>query len=109
MTARLQRHRWRNAWLQVHLWLGLTLGGADALVAAHRLASILVLLIALAAAWTVRADRARAATILVCALGAFAMGVAATLRQPSLVGTVAHNAFAALLAGALAGAATARR
>jgi len=84
-------------------------GGADALVLAHRLASILVLLIALAAAWTVRADRARAATILVCALGAFAMGVAATLRQPSLVGTVAHNAFAALLAGALAGAAAARR
>lgn len=32
MTARLQRHRWRNAWLQVHLWLGLTLGGVGALL-----------------------------------------------------------------------------
>jgi hypothetical protein len=37
------------------------------------------------------------------------MGVVATLRQPSLVGTVAHNAFAALLVGALAGAAAARQ
>ncbi len=83
--------------------------GADALVSAHRLASIVVFLIALAAAWTVRADRARATTILVCALGALAMGVAATLRQPSLVGTVAHNAFAALLVGALAGAAAVRQ
>ena len=83
--------------------------GADALVSLHRLASIAVVLFALAAAWTVRADRARSATILVCALGALAMGVAATLRQPSLVGTVAHNAFAALLVASLAGAAVAKR
>jgi cytochrome c oxidase assembly protein subunit 15 len=83
--------------------------GADALIVLHRLASIAVVVLALAAAWTVRADRARAATIVVCALGALAMGVVATLRQPSLVGTVAHNAFAALLVGALAGAAAARQ
>ena len=83
--------------------------GADALIVMHRLASIAVVVLALAAAWTVRADRARAATIVVVALGALAMGVVATLRQPSLVGTVAHNAFAALLGGALAGAAAARQ
>ncbi|CAG1004449.1 hypothetical protein BURK1_03116 [Burkholderiales bacterium] len=83
--------------------------GADALVVLHRLASIAVVAFALAAAWAVRADRPRAATIAACALGALAMGVAATLRQPTLVGTVMHNAFAALVVAALAGAAAARR
>ena len=84
-------------------------GGAGALVALHRLASIAVVVLALAAAWTMRADGARASTIAACALGAFAMGVVATLHQPALVGTVMHNALAALLVASLAGAAVAKR
>ncbi len=83
--------------------------GAGALVALHRLASIAVVVLALAAAWAVRRDGSRAATIAACALGAFAMGVVATLHQPALVGTVTHNAFAALLVASLAGAAVAKR
>jgi len=83
--------------------------GADALIVMHRMTSIGVVVLALAAAWSKRGDRARAATIAVCALGALAMGVAATLRQPALVGTVLHNALAALLVAALAAAAAARR
>lgn len=84
-------------------------GGAGALVVLHRVASLAVVALALAAAWSVRADRSRAATIAACALAAFAMGVAATLAQPALAGTVIHNALAALLVGALAAAAAARR
>ena len=78
--------------------------GGDALVLLHRFTAIVVVAAALLAAWSMRVDRARAATIAACAIAALALGVAATLRQPALVATVAHNALAALLVAALASA-----
>lgn len=83
--------------------------GADALVLLHRLTAIVVVAAALLAAWSVRIDHARAAAIAACAIAALALGAAATLRQPALVATVAHNALAALLVAALASALAAPR
>ena len=75
--------------------------GAPALVALHRLASIAVAVLALAAGWRVRDDRKLAAAIVLATLAAVAMGVATTLLQPSVALTGAHNACAALLVAAL--------
>ena len=79
--------------------------GGAALIVLHRLLSIAVVVLALAAAFAARADRVVAAVIAASALAAAAMGAVATLAQPSLVATQLHNAFAALLVAALAAAA----
>lgn len=79
--------------------------GAAALVVLHRLLAIVALLVTFVAAWSVRRQRWLAAAIVVASLGAALSGVAAALAQPSLAATLAHNAFAAFLAAALAVAA----
>lgn len=76
--------------------------GAAALVALHRHASIAIVLLALAAAFAARRRRALALAIASTAVLAASFGIGATLAQPSLALTVAHNAAAALLAAALA-------
>jgi len=83
--------------------------GSPALVMLHRLLSIAVLVLALAAAWSSRSSRRLAWAIAGTALGAAAMGAAATLAQPSLAATLAHNALAACLVASLAAAAFRRR
>jgi len=82
--------------------------GGDALIVVHRLASIAVVALAFAVAWALRAQRAIALSVAAAALAALAMGVATTLRQPSLAFTFAHNACAALLIASLATAAARR-
>ncbi|MFO1283607.1 MAG: COX15/CtaA family protein [Burkholderiales bacterium] len=79
--------------------------GAAALVALHRIASIAIAVLALAAAWRVREDRSLAAWIALATVAAVAMGAATTWLQPSVALTGAHNASAALLVAALAVAA----
>jgi cytochrome c oxidase assembly protein subunit 15 len=75
--------------------------GAAALVALHRIASIVIVMLAFAAAWRARADRSLAAWIALATVAAVAMGAATTLLQPSVALTGAHNASAALLVAAL--------
>ena len=86
-----------------------TVAGAAGLVLLHRGLAVAVLVLALAAAWSTRADRTLAATLAAAAVLGTVTGAVATLAQPSLAATLAHNALAAILVAALAAAAFLRR